>query len=52
MDVGVTHSEVVPARRESLSVAPALAGRCCAEERLLTIDPPWAAGLSGWYGGV
>ncbi len=24
-----------------------LAWRCCAEERLLTIDPPWAARLNG-----
>ncbi len=32
----------------SRSVAPALAWRCCAEERLLTIDPPWAAGLNRW----
>ncbi len=24
-----------------------LAWRCCDEERLLTINPPWAAGLNG-----
>ena len=27
--------------------AAALGCRCCADERLLTVDPPWAAGLNG-----